>query len=95
MQVYRLHSTETLAKPATERALAGGPAMASQGANGATESASAEQGSGVGALLAQLRQHPEIREAVVEQARAKVANGDYLTRSSAEATAESLLSHES
>jgi hypothetical protein len=52
-------------------------------------------GSAVGALLAQLRQTPELRQAVVEQARGKVASGDYLTRTSAEATAEALLRYES
>jgi hypothetical protein len=42
-----------------------------------------------------MQQAPEVRQAVVEQARGKIASGDYFTRTSAEATAERLLRNES
>jgi len=95
MQVYRLHSSEPVASPVTSRASSGALSAGSSGTNDTQEGVSAEMGSAVGALLAQLRQTPELRQAVVEQAREKVASGDYLTRTSAEATAEALLRYES
>ena len=96
MQVYRLHSSEPPANgPVTSRASGGVLGASSSGAKDTQEGVSADRGSGVSALLAQMRQTPEIRQAVVEQARGKVASGDYLTRTSAEATAEALLRHES
>ena len=95
MQVYRLHSSEPVAIPVNSRA--GGSVLnaANSGGKDTQEGVSAEVGSGMGALLAQLKQSPDVRQAVVEQARGKVASGDYFTRTSAEATAEALLRNES
>jgi len=95
MQVYRLHSSEPFAGSVTSRAADGELNSTSSAAKDAHEGASADAGSAVSALLAQLHQAPDVRQAVVEQARAKVASGDYLTRTSAEATAEALLRNES
>ena len=95
MQVYRLHSSQPVASPVTSRAAGSAANGASSGTKDTHEGVSAEAGSDVSALLVQLRQSPDIRQAVVEQARAKVAAGDYFTRTSAEATAEALLRNES
>jgi hypothetical protein len=95
MQVYRLHGSEPVASPVIKRVDANGLSSASSSENDAQEGVSTDAGSGVSALLAQLRQSPEVRQAVVEHARAKIAAGEYFTRSSAEATAEALLRHES
>ncbi len=95
MQVYRLHSSQPVANPVTSRASGGTVNAGSSGAKDTHDGVSAEPGSDVSALVSQLRHSPEVRQAVVEQARAKVAAGDYFTRSSAEATAEALLRHES
>jgi hypothetical protein len=91
MQVYRLHSSEPVASPVTSRAGDGALNATSSGAKDTQEGVSAEAGSVVAALLAQLKQSPDVRQAVVEQARGRIASGDYFTRTSAEATAEALL----
>jgi len=95
MQVYRLHGSESVTPPVTSRSAANGSGASSPTAGDAQDGASLDSGSTVGALLAQLRSTPDVRQAVVEQARAKVASGDYFTRPSAEATAEALLRNES
>ena len=95
MQVYRLHSSEAVSSPVTSRASGGVLDATGSGAKDTQEGVSAESGSEVAALLAQLKQHSEVRQAVVEQARGKIAAGDYFTSTSAEATAEALLRHES
>lgn len=95
MQVYRLHGSEPVASPVIKRAAANGLSPAPSDATDTHEGVSTDAGSGVSALLTQLRRNPEVRQAVVENARAKVAAGEYFTRSSAEATAEALLRHES
>ncbi|HVJ67423.1 MAG TPA: flagellar biosynthesis anti-sigma factor FlgM [Caulifigura sp.] len=95
MQVYRLHSSQPLAGSVTSRSLNNALDESSSGQKETQDGVSAEPGSTVAALVAQLQQSPDVRQAVVEQARAKVASGDYLTRTSAEATAEALLRHES
>ena len=95
MQVYRLHSSEPLAGSVTSRTVDRALNSSSSDAQDTQEGVSADAGSEVGALVAQLQNSPDVRQAVVEQARAKVASGDYLTRTSAEATAEALLRYES
>ena len=95
MQVYRLHSSEPVGAPVTSRDGDGVVNTTSSGATGTQEGVSGDAGSVVAALLAQLQHSPDVREAVVEQARGKVASGDYFTRTSAEATAECLLRNES
>ena len=95
MQVYRLHSSEPVGAPVTSRAGDGGLNATSSGSKDTQDGVSSEAGSAVAALLAQLQQSPDIRQAVVEQARGKIASGDYFTRTSAEATAEALLRNES
>jgi hypothetical protein len=94
MQVQRLHSSQPPAGPVLSRKAGSGNASHIR-PQGAQEDAPAEAGSTVGVLSAQLGEIPEVRQAVVDEAREKVAAGDYLTRSSAEATAEALLRHES
>ena len=95
MQVYRLHSSEPVGAPVTSRA--GDTALnpTSSGTKDAQEGVSTDGGSGISALLAQMQQAPDVRQAVVEQARGRIASGDYFTRTSAEATAERLLRNES
>jgi hypothetical protein len=95
MQVYRLHSSEPVASPVTSRAGDSSLNATSSGATDTHEGVSGEAGSAVAALLAQLQQSPDVRQAVVEQARGRIASGDYFTRTSAEATAECLLRNES
>jgi len=95
MQVYRLHSSEPVTSPVSSRGSGSSVSASSSGTNDTQEGVSADSGSGVSALLTQLQQAPEVRQAVVEQARGKVASGDYFTRTSAEATAEALLRNES
>ena len=95
MQVYRLHSSEPVVSPVNKRVAANGLNSASSDATDTHEGVSADAGSGVSALITQMQRSPEVRQAVVENARAKVAAGDYFTRSSAVATAEALLRHES
>jgi hypothetical protein len=95
MQVYRLHSSEPVGAPVTSRDGDGVVNATSSGATDTQEGASGDAGSVVAALLAQLQHSPDVREAVVEQARGKIASGDYFTRTSAEATAECLLRNES
>ncbi len=95
MQIYRLHSSEPAFSPVTSRAAGSALSAAGSEAKDTHEGVSAEAGSGVSALIAQLRQSPDVRQAVVEHARGKVASGDYFTRTSAEATAEALLRNES
>ncbi len=95
MQVYRLHGAEQIASTAPGRQPASPSATSTSSASDTQEGVSTDNGSAVTALLAQLRSTPEVRQAVVEQARAKVASGDYFTRPSAEATAEAWLSYES
>jgi len=95
MQVHRLQSSEPVASPVTTRGGSGALNATSSGAKDTQEGVSAEGGSVVSALVAQLQHSPDVRQAVVEQARGKVASGDYFTRTSAEATAEALLRNES
>ena len=95
MQVYRLHSSEPVGAPVSKRAGDTALNVTSSGSPDTQDGVSLDAGSAVSALVAQLRQSPEVREAVVEQARGKVASGDYFTRTSAEATAERLLRNES
>ncbi|QDT53798.1 hypothetical protein Pan44_18220 [Caulifigura coniformis] len=95
MHVYRLHSSEVVASPVTSRSSGSALNATSSDGKDTHEGVSADAGSGVSALLTQLRQSPEIRQAVVEQARGKIASGEYFTRTSAEATAEALLRNES
>jgi anti-sigma28 factor (negative regulator of flagellin synthesis) len=95
MQVYRLHSSEPVASPVTSRGGDGSVNATSSGTKDTQEGVSAEAGSGISALLAQLQRSPDVRQAVVEQARGRIASGDYFTRTSAEATAEALLRNES
>ena len=95
MQVYRLHSSEPVGAPVTSRDGDGVVNATSSGAKDTQDGVSLDAGSVVAALLAQLQQSPDVREAVVEQARGKIAAGDYFTRTSAEATAECLLRNES
>jgi hypothetical protein len=95
MQVHRLQSSEPVAIPVTPRGGSSALNATSSGAKDTQEGVSAEGGSGISALLAQLKHSPDVRQAVVEQARGKVASGDYFTRTSAEATAEALLRNES
>jgi hypothetical protein len=95
MQVYRLHSSEPVGAPVTSRAGDNALNPTSSGTKGTQDGVSTDAGSGISALLAQMQQAPEVRQAVVEQARGKIASGDYFTRTSAEATAERLLRNES
>lgn len=95
MQVHRLQNSDPTASSVTSRAGSGPVSATNSGAKDTQEGVSADAGSGISALLAQLQGTPEVRQAVVEQARGKVASGDYFTRTSAEATAEALLRHES
>jgi hypothetical protein len=95
MQVHRLQSSEAIAGPVTSRAGDSLLSATSSGTKDTQEGVSAEGGSGISALLAQLQHSPDVRQAVVEQARGKVASGDYFTRASAEATAEALVRNES
>ena len=95
MQVYRLHSSEPVGAPVTSRAGDNALKSTSSGSNGTQDGVSTDAGSAISALLAQLQQAPDVRQAVVEQARGKIASGDYFTRTSAEATAECLLRNES
>lgn len=55
------------------------------------QSTASGSGSQVTALRGLLAQFPETRDEVVARAREKVASGDYLTRPSAEASAEVFL----
>jgi len=95
MQVHRLQNSEPAAIPVTTRGGSSALNATSSGAKDTQEGVSAEGGSGISALMAQLQHSPDVRQAVVEQARGKVASGDYFTRTSAEATAEALLRNES
>jgi hypothetical protein len=95
MQVYRLHSSEPVGAPVTNRAGDDALNATSSGAKDTRDGVSGDAGSVVTALLAQLAHSPDVRQAVVEQARGKIASGDYFTRASAEATAERLLRNES
>jgi hypothetical protein len=92
MHVYRLHSSEATPTPAHTRGAGTSSGVSGSQQPSSTDTASATgSGSQVQTLLGLLSEIPQTRNEVVARAREKVANGDYLTRPSAEATAEVFL----
>jgi hypothetical protein len=76
------------------RETSGEPGIVESKRPAATNSSLSPTSSDVAALQQQLQQIPETRDAVVAQAREKVAQGGYFSRSSAEATALAIFSSE-
>lgn len=92
MHVNRLHSIEASPTPVQTRTPGQASVTGTKSSEPVVEGPLAKQsGSQVAALQGLLHGIPETRDEVVARAREKVANGDYLTRPSAEATAEVFL----
>lgn len=92
MQIHRLHLPEAAPNPLHTKTSGGASDVSDlRPATAEGDVSSTAPDSALATYVAQLRQIPDTRDSVVARAREKVAGGDYLTRTSAEATAEVVL----